>query len=146
MDLLIYWHVATIYMTWQQQKMYERIKNRYGCNDYFDLERNHLESVTTQENELDRNSEWRWDQKLKYMIDGNAYLYLSKQGSWWCGSQLICFNDHNINVEIVQLFATQKLIIFLEHKGIWTARRKTFRRSNQMSRWIKERGLDDTTE
>ena len=25
-----------------QREMYKRIKNRYGCNDYFDLERNHL--------------------------------------------------------------------------------------------------------
>ena len=65
-----------------------------------------------------------FNQTLKYMAAGNAYMYLSKQGSWWYGIQLIHFNDRNINGEIVQLSATQMLVIFLEHKGIGTARRK----------------------
>jgi len=66
-----------------------------------------------------------FDQTLKYMTDGNVYLYLSKQERLWCGSPLIRFNDRNINVEIVQVSTTQKLVVFLEHKGIGTGRTKT---------------------
>ena len=66
-----------------------------------------------------------FDQTLKYMTDGNVYLYLSKKGRLSCGSSLIRFNDRNINVEIVQVSTTQKLVVFLEHKGIGTGRRKT---------------------
>ena len=33
-------------------------------------------------------------------------------------------NDHNINAEIVQVSATQKLVVFLEHKEIGATRRK----------------------
>jgi len=43
----------------QQQEKYERVKKRYGCNDYFCLERNHLESGPTQENNLNGSSQWR---------------------------------------------------------------------------------------
>ena len=35
------------------------------------------------------------------------------------------FSDGNINAEIVQVSATQKLVVFLEHKGIGTGRTKT---------------------
>ena len=65
-----------------------------------------------------------FNQTLKYMTAGNAYMYLSKQGTWWCGIPLICFKDCNINAEIVQASAIEMLGVFLEHKGIGIDRRK----------------------
>jgi len=66
-----------------------------------------------------------FDQTLKYMTDGKVYLYVSKQGRLWYRSRLIRFNDRNINVKIVRVSTTQKLVVFLKHKGIGMGRRKT---------------------
>ena len=86
-----------------------------------------------------------FDQTLKYMTVGNVYLSLSKQGSWWFWSPLICFNDRNINAEIVQVSATQKLVVFLQHKGIGTTRRKT-KQGRKCRDGKKERGQEHAIE